>query len=99
MEYCLKTAGAPQTVVLIHTVQADCLLRLIKNGWSVLISVLCSMLVSVMALEGQKKKKKGKQIKLTERRRDISAYFFSASRSFLSSYLYDSRWGHSGFAL
>lgn len=57
MEYCLKTAGAPQTVVLIHTVQADCLLRLIKNGWSVLISVLCSMLVSVMALEGQKKKK------------------------------------------
>lgn len=62
---------------------ADCLLRLIRSGWSVLISVLCSVLVPVMALEGHKKlRKKGKQIKLTGRCRDISAYSCSASRSF-----------------
>lgn len=39
---------------------ADCLLRLIRSAWSVLISVLCSVLVPVMALEGQVKKKKRK---------------------------------------
>lgn len=45
VEYCLKTEGFFHTVVLIHTVQEDCLLRVIKSGWSVLISVLCFALV------------------------------------------------------
>lgn len=43
---------------------ADCLLRLIRSHLSVLISVLRSVLVPVMALEGQKKKKSKKENKL-----------------------------------
>lgn len=56
----LRTAGVPLTVVLIHKVQADCLLGLIKSDWSLLISVLCWVLVPVMALEGQKEKKENR---------------------------------------
>lgn len=61
------------TVVLIHTVQEDCLLRVIKRGWSVLVfCVLC--LFPVMALEGQTKQQqqKRKQMKSTQTIQDIA---------------------------
>lgn len=61
------------TVVLIHTVQEDCLLRVIKRGWSVL--VFCVLrLFPVMALEGQTKQqpKKRKQMKSTQTSQDIA---------------------------